>query len=212
MPLPEDPFTDSMTPHLQWFSQQCAYAQPAQHSNQSLLKHCKVLELQIVKLTSECNTLKLMFQQLASAVQLPQTDSLDLDYSPDSCQANHRKVSYLEDENGDPLTNMIVKAIWKLPHGAWAELVRCKLALKTWGKATATARQIVHTLMENTYPLFKFADDGWKFNYLMSMLYSAWRRNHINDDEDWKKKHVDNDDEEDKSNGYSSNTKGKKYK
>ncbi|KAG1823834.1 uncharacterized protein BJ212DRAFT_1326866 [Suillus subaureus] len=177
MPLPEDPFTDSMTPHLQWFPQQRAYMQPAQHSNQYLLEHCKTLELQIVKLTSERDTLKSMFQQLSSAVRLHQTDSLDLDCtlissvpatanrptrvthpkirfwtnddflgwldSPDGRRADRGKVPYLEDENGDPLTDPIVKSIRKLLRGAWAELVRRKLAPKTWGKATATARQIV---------------------------------------------------------------------
>ncbi|KAG1818007.1 uncharacterized protein BJ212DRAFT_1348239, partial [Suillus subaureus] len=179
-----------------------AYMQPAQHSNQYLLEHCKTLELQIVKLTSERDTL--------NAVRLHQTDSLDLDCtlissvpatanrptrvihpkirfwtnddflgwldSPDGRRADRGKVPYLEDENGDPLTDPIVKSIRKLLRGAWAELVRRKLAPKTWGKAAATARQIVHTLMENSHPLFKFADDGWKLDYLMSTSYSAWRR------------------------------------
>lgn len=210
--------------------------QPAQHSNQYLLEHCKTLELQIVKLTSERDTLKSMFQQLSSAVRLHQTDSLDLDCtlissvpatanrptrvthpkirfwtnddflgwldSPDGRRADRGKVPYLEDENGDPLTDPIVKSIRKLLRGAWAELVRRKLAPKMWGKATATARQIVHTLMENSHPLFKFADDGWKLDYLMSTSYSAWRRNHVDDDGDWKKKLVDDDDnDEDESSG-----------
>jgi hypothetical protein len=62
--------------------------------------------------------------------------------SPDGHHANHRKVPYLEDENGDPLTDMLIKAIQKLLCSAWAELIRCKLAPKTWGKASATARQV----------------------------------------------------------------------
>ncbi|KAG1811149.1 uncharacterized protein BJ212DRAFT_1375199, partial [Suillus subaureus] len=137
---------------------QRAYMQPAQHSNQYLLEHCKTLELQIVKLTSERDTLKSMFQQLSSAVRLHQTDSLDLDCtlissvpatanrptrvihpkirfwtnddflgwldSPDGRRADRGKVPYLEDENGDPLTDPIVKSIRKLLRGAWAELVR----------------------------------------------------------------------------------------
>ncbi|KAG2340045.1 hypothetical protein BDR05DRAFT_950679 [Suillus weaverae] len=117
-----------------------------------------MLELQIVKLSSEDDML--------------------------NCQADHGKVPYLKDENGDPLTDPIVKAIQKLLCGAWVELIRCKLTPKTWGKATPTARQIVHTLMENTRSLFKFTDNSWKLDYLMNMSYSAWQRNHIDDDGD----------------------------
>ncbi|KAG2747571.1 hypothetical protein P692DRAFT_20819488 [Suillus brevipes Sb2] len=175
-----------------------------------------MLEFQIVKLTGKCDTLKSIFQHLATTANRPTrithpkiqfwTNNNFLGWldSPDSRRADRRKVPYLEDENGDSLTNPIVKAIWKLLRGAWAELVRCKLAPKTWGKATATARQIVHTLMKNAHSLFKFADDSWKLNYLMSTSYSVWQRNHVDDDGDWKKKPADDD--EDKSSG------GKKHK
>ncbi|KAG1848683.1 hypothetical protein F4604DRAFT_1973491 [Suillus subluteus] len=249
MPLPEDPCTDSNTPHLQRLPQG-TYMQLMQENQQmlALREHCKVLELQIVKLTSERDTLKSMFQQLTSTIQLPPTDSgLKLDSiippvqpvakrptrlthpyvqfwtnedftawldSPDSLRANRGKVPYLEDKNGDPLTDTIIKAIWKLLRGAWAELIRRKLAPKTWGKASATARQVVHTLMENTYPLFKFkfADGGWKLDYLISTSYSAWRQNHVDDYGNWKKKNIDDEDEDEdeESSGCSSNAKGKK--
>ncbi|KAG2110474.1 hypothetical protein BD769DRAFT_1674633 [Suillus cothurnatus] len=52
--------------------------------------------------------------------------------SPDGRRANRGKVPYLEDENGDPLTDTLIKAIRKLLRGAWAELIRRKLAPKTW--------------------------------------------------------------------------------
>ncbi|KAG2340366.1 hypothetical protein BDR05DRAFT_950449 [Suillus weaverae] len=133
--------------------------------------------------------------------------------SPDGLRANRGKVPYLEDENGDPLTDTIIKSIWKLLHGAWAELIRRKLASKTWGKVSATARQVVHTLMENTYPLFKLSDNGWKLDYLISSSYSAWRQNHIDDYGNWKKKDIDDkEDENEESSGCSYNTKGKKCK
>jgi hypothetical protein len=188
-----------------------------------------------------------MFQQLASGIRLPQTDSgLELDSitppfqpitkrptrlthpcvqfwtnedftawldSPDGLRANRGKVPYLEDENGDPLTDTIIKSIRKLLRGAWAELIRRKLAPKTWGKASATARQVVHTLMENAFPLFKLSDSGWKLDYLISTSYSAWRRNHIDDYGNWKKKDIDDEEDDDEeSSGCSSNAKGKKRK
>ncbi|KAG2110429.1 hypothetical protein BD769DRAFT_1392240 [Suillus cothurnatus] len=62
IPLPEDPCTDSITPHssLQRLPQG-AYMQLMQENQQmlSLRERCKVLELQIVKLTSERDTLNL---------------------------------------------------------------------------------------------------------------------------------------------------------
>ncbi|KAG2076098.1 hypothetical protein BDR04DRAFT_1114684 [Suillus decipiens] len=51
------------------------------HENSQILalqEHCKVLEQQVLKLTTECDTVKAMFQQLANAVHLPHTDPLKL--------------------------------------------------------------------------------------------------------------------------------------
>jgi hypothetical protein len=129
------------------------------------------------------------------------------------------KIPYLEDENRDPVREKTVKAIRKLLRGGWSELLNRKLAPQSWGKATASARQLIHTLVENAYPLFKFADDGWKLDYLATTLYPSWRRNSLDGDNqksrDSVKKEDDDandDDDDDNDNNNSNNQTGKKRK
>ncbi|KAG1780069.1 hypothetical protein EV702DRAFT_1194835 [Suillus placidus] len=91
------------------------------------------------------------------------------------------KLAFLEDENGDPISETTIDAIRKALRAAWSELLSCKLAPLTWGKLTASGGQLVNTLMENAFPLFKFANNGWKLDYLATMSYSSWRRHHMDD-------------------------------
>ncbi|KAG1762518.1 hypothetical protein EDD22DRAFT_846982 [Suillus occidentalis] len=91
------------------------------------------------------------------------------------------KLAFLEDENGDPIAETTIDAIRKALRAAWSELLSRKLAPLTWGKLTASGGQLVNTLMENAFPLFKFANNGWKLDYLATMSYSSWRRHHMDD-------------------------------
>ncbi|KAG1781320.1 hypothetical protein EV702DRAFT_1042437 [Suillus placidus] len=91
------------------------------------------------------------------------------------------KLAFLEDENGDPISETTIDAIQKALRAAWSELLSRKLAPLTWGKLTASGGQLVNTLMENAFPLFKFANNGWKLNYLATMSYLSWRRHHMDD-------------------------------
>ncbi|KAG1760016.1 hypothetical protein EDD22DRAFT_848810 [Suillus occidentalis] len=170
MHLP-DPFPDSGPP-------QCQFHQGAyMHDHQALLECCKALELREIQLTTEHDTIRLMFEHLTSAVQLSKPDPFQLHDSKldnfiewldtaSSQMTDRRKIPYLKDENGDPVPKKTVKAIRKLLCSGWSELLNQKLAPQPWGKATASARQLIHMLVENAYPLFKFADDGWKLDYL----------------------------------------------
>ncbi|KAG1735429.1 hypothetical protein EDB19DRAFT_1830268 [Suillus lakei] len=131
---------------------------------------------------------------------------------------SHRgKLGYLEDENGGPIAATMVKGIRKALRAGWCELTNRKLAPKTWGVLSASGRKLIHTLMEDAYPLLKFADNGWKLEYLASTSYSAWRRTYLTDDGNWKSKNHDNEDEDesDDRNAGDSQTlslKGKKRK
>ncbi|KAG1830788.1 hypothetical protein EV424DRAFT_1374497 [Suillus variegatus] len=53
---------------------------------------------------------------------------------------------------------------------------------QSWGKVSASGRQLVHSLMEDTFPLFKFADNGWKLDFLATSSYPSWRRNNLDSD------------------------------
>ncbi|KAG2057378.1 hypothetical protein BDR06DRAFT_1036132 [Suillus hirtellus] len=178
-----DPFADSGP--LQRQFHQSAYMQ----DNQALRECCKALELQEIQLTTEHDTIKSMFEHLASAVQLSKPDPFKLHdskaiilTSPGSSRPTRKqypkirfwsqdnfmswlntassqttdrgKIPYLKDENGDPVPENTVKAIRKLLWGGWSELLNQKIAPQSWGKATASARQLIHTLMEDAYPFF----------------------------------------------------------
>ncbi|KAI6156858.1 hypothetical protein BKA82DRAFT_4345890 [Pisolithus tinctorius] len=174
----------------------------------------QLMEMQIVKLITECDTIKSAFEVLANAVQLAQADSLAVDplhfnvtplkpslatpashptptthpkicfwtqedwnawlVSPEAGQNPCGRYGYLEDSEGEPLTNAILKDAHKHAHGAWEELIQWNLAPKTWGKLGMTGRELFHHIMEMSYLLFKFANNGRKLDHLASNMYSAW--------------------------------------
>jgi hypothetical protein len=96
--------------------------------------------------------------------------------------ADRGKLPYLEDADGAPVPETTIKAIRKLLRGGWSELLSRKMAPQSWGKVSASGRQQVHSLMEGTFPLFKFADNGWKLDYLATSSYPSWRRNNLDSD------------------------------
>lgn len=96
--------------------------------------------------------------------------------------ADRGKLPYLEDADGDPVPETTIKAIRKLLRGGWSELLSRKMAPQSWGKVSASGRQLVHSLMEDTFPLFKFADNGWKLDFLATSSYPSWRRNNLDSD------------------------------
>ncbi|KAG2349711.1 hypothetical protein BDR05DRAFT_943602 [Suillus weaverae] len=114
------------------------------------------------------------------------------------------KLGYLEDENGGPIATTMVKGIHKA--------LRADL-----GVVSASGHKLIHTLMEDTYPLLKFADNGWKLEYLASTSYSAWHRTYLTDDGNWKLKNHDNEDKDESEDGNTGDSqtlslKGKKHK
>ncbi|KAG1745054.1 uncharacterized protein EDB91DRAFT_1080562 [Suillus paluster] len=127
------------------------------------------------------------------------------------------KLGYLEHENGGSIPATMVKGIQKALHAGWCELTNRKLAPKTWGVLSASGRKLIHTLMEDAYPLLKFANDGWKLEYLASTSYSAWRRTYLTDNGNWKLKNHGNEDEDESDDGNAGDSqtlslKGKKCK
>ncbi|KAG1833179.1 hypothetical protein EV424DRAFT_1623364 [Suillus variegatus] len=214
-PLP-DPFADSASPRYQFH--QGAYMQDSQQF-QALLERCRALELREVQLTTERDTIKAMFEHLASSVRSSHSDPSQLRHSDstiicpasgDSTRPTHQlypsisfwtqddymewletassrtadrgKLPYLEDADGDPVPETTIKAIRKLLRGGWSELLSRKMAPQSWGKVSASGRQLVHSLMEDTFPLFKFADNGWKLDFLATSSYPSWHRNNLDSD------------------------------
>ncbi|KAG2152969.1 hypothetical protein DEU56DRAFT_958276 [Suillus clintonianus] len=237
-PLPDDLF-ESGTSHGQCIPQPVFHQGAYIHDRQQitvLQGRCKMLELEVVKLTTERDSIKEMFERLASSTgRLQQADPLQLNaplipISPTDSQrpsrATHPNVRfwdqidfqkwcdtpagqghssspvnlvYLEDENGRTVSSRTIKSIRRVLRGGWSELVTRKIAPHSWGKLSASGRQLIHTFMEHEFPLFKLANNGWKLDHLATTTYPAWRRNNLDANGDWKsggniKKEDDNDD------------------
>ncbi|KAI5997086.1 hypothetical protein EDD15DRAFT_2194754 [Pisolithus albus] len=123
--------------------------------------------------------------------------------SPEGQTSKRGTLGYLEDEDGNPPSLKTGKAIRRLLRGGWAELVKQKLAPKSWGRLPASGRKFIHDLMENAYLMFRFATNGWKLDYLASTTYPAWRKVHLDENGKWKVRKVkglkteDDDDNDD---------------
>ncbi|KAG2062346.1 hypothetical protein BDR06DRAFT_1027887 [Suillus hirtellus] len=210
---------------------QCQFHQGAyMQDNQALHECCKALELREIQLTTECDTIKLMFEHLASAVQLSKPDSFKLHdlkaiilTSPGSshptCKqypkiwfwsqdnfiswldtassqtTDCRKIPYLKDENGDPVPENTVKAICKLLQGGWSELLNQKIAPQSLGEGNCFCETAYTHADGRHIPIFKFADDGWKLDYLTTTSYPSWCHNNL--DNSVKKEDDDDNDNND---------------
>ncbi|KAI6154772.1 hypothetical protein BKA82DRAFT_41403, partial [Pisolithus tinctorius] len=119
--------------------------------------------------------------------------------SPKACLGNQGKYAFLKDENGKALPSETVKVIHKAVHAGWTELVNCSIALKTWGKASASACQTFHTILEHEFLIFKLAENGWKLEYLCTKTYSAWCKHHLNENGQWKMAVKEEDDSDEDS-------------
>jgi hypothetical protein len=107
--------------------------------------------------------------------------------SPEADHTNRGKLPFLEDENGNPISGVMVEPIRKALRAAWSELASRDLAPPSWGKLTASGVQLMNSIMENAYPLFKLANNGWKLDYLATSSYSSWHRNHFDALGDYRK-------------------------
>ncbi|KAI5991909.1 hypothetical protein EDD15DRAFT_2197341 [Pisolithus albus] len=127
--------------------------------------------------------------------------------SPEGQTSKRGTLGYLEDKDGNPPSLKTGKAIRRLLRGGWAELVKQQLAPKSWGRLPASGCKFIHDLMENAYPMFRFATNGWKLDYLASTTYPAWRKVHLDENGRWKVRKVkglkteDDDDDDNDSTG-----------
>ncbi|KAI6115505.1 hypothetical protein EDD16DRAFT_1520668 [Pisolithus croceorrhizus] len=141
-----------------------------------------------VKVMSEHDTIKYLFDQLMNMIKLPtcnlslmKTDYNDWLDSAEATGSNHSLYAYLEDENGNVPKSKTLGKIHRALCAGWQELGQHGMALDTWGKASTSMLQFICLQMEKEFPLFKLADNGWKLEYICTKMYSAWRKHHLDD-------------------------------
>lgn len=78
-----------------------------------------------------------------------------------------------------------LKSIRKTIRGGWAELVTKSMAPKSWGKANASAKDIVYALAYKAFPFLQLAENNWKIELLCSLNYPGWVRNNLDDTGNW---------------------------
>ncbi|KAG1864468.1 hypothetical protein C8R48DRAFT_672543 [Suillus tomentosus] len=91
-------------------------------------------------------------------------------------------MAFLEDEDGEPITEELLDIIRKTIRGLWFEFGVKGLLATTWSKIIHSTRILFHSIMEERHPLFRLAMDGWKLDLLCSIAYPSWRKNHLDAD------------------------------
>ncbi|KAG2066715.1 hypothetical protein BDR04DRAFT_1159977 [Suillus decipiens] len=158
------------------------------------------LQLELLQAKTGFSTLEAAFQELTHSVQLINADPMNFtstgislmapptkklppinkDNYPD--KGKHGPAAFLEDDNGEPITEESLDTIRKMIRGLWFEFTVKGLLATTWSKTIHSMRTLFHSIMEEKHPLFRLAIDGWKLDLLCSTAYPSWRKNHLDAD------------------------------
>ncbi|KAG9312820.1 hypothetical protein JVU11DRAFT_6237 [Chiua virens] len=160
----------------------------------------KELEIENAKLSTECTTLRKVIDRYGGI----ETDRPTKETHPHikfwTLAAYHEwllkpeaqsgvfgKEPYLEEENGDPVSDHRLSDIRERIRKGWAELVNIGRAPAVWGELDQTGRDTFHKCVEEKFPLFKCAENGWKLERIARLSYSAWHGHHVGEDGKWLK-------------------------
>ena len=108
-------------------------------------------------------------------------------HSPEAQNSNRGLYTYMEEEDGTVPDSEKLGNMCTALRAAWTDLTQRDLAPGTWGKASTRAWSFVHSTMEEAYPIFKFAEGGWKLETLCTNMYSSWRLKRLDNDGKLKK-------------------------
>lgn len=70
------------------------------------------------------------------------------------------------------------------------------MAPKSWGKANASAKELVHSLTYKAFPFLQLAKNNWKIELLCSLDYPGWVRNNLDNKGNWLTSHKVKQEEE----------------
>ncbi|KIK17039.1 hypothetical protein PISMIDRAFT_15388 [Pisolithus microcarpus 441] len=166
-----------------------------------LQDHCNMLERHLVKVMTERDTIKNLFDQLANTMKLPTCD-------PNLLLSGNLPVptlSSVDEKRPTHETHPNVRFWTKTDYNNWLDspeaagsnrglyayledengdvpksetLGKIRKALQA---GCTSALQFIRLQTEKEFPLFKLADNGWKLEYICTKTYSAWRKHHLDD-------------------------------
>ena len=97
--------------------------------------------------------------------------------------------AFIEDEQGNTVPIVTLKAIRKTIWGCWAEVIVKGMAPKSWGKANASAKEVIFSLAYKSFPFLQLAENDWKIDLLCSVNYPGWVCNNLDDKWNWVASH-----------------------
>ena len=95
------------------------------------------------------------------------------------------RFAFIEDKQGNTVSNVTLKAIHKTIWGCWAKLIIKGMAPKSWGKANASAKEVVFFLTYKSFPFPQLAENNWKIDLLCSVDYLGWVHNNLDNKGNW---------------------------
>ncbi|KAG1720846.1 hypothetical protein EDB19DRAFT_1917696 [Suillus lakei] len=93
-----------------------------------------------------------------------------------------RPAAFLEDKNGEAITEESLDIIRKTIRSLWFEFAVKGLLATSWSKTMHSTRTLFCSIMEEKHPLFRLVTDGWKLDLLCSTAYPSWHKNHLDAD------------------------------
>jgi len=70
------------------------------------------------------------------------------------------KFAFIEVKEGNVVSDHTLKVIRKTICGCWAELVSKSMTPKSWGKANASAKDLIYSLTYKAYPFLQLAKNN----------------------------------------------------
>ena len=93
--------------------------------------------------------------------------------------SDERRHNYIEDVNGNPVTD---ERLWQISAKArkiWQSLQKANLAPSTWLKIDNDAYEYFKSEMLNEFTEFQLCEGSWKLDRWATLNYSSWTNNHL---------------------------------
>jgi hypothetical protein len=84
---------------------------------------------------------------------------------------------FLEDKNGDPVSDTEKKAISSIAGAFWWYLLENEKAPETFRRANLGVKLQWRMLMESNFECFRYCDNHWKVEQYWSNNYTSWMKN-----------------------------------
>ena len=83
-------------------------------------------------------------------------------------------LSYMEDENGNQVSDKTKKATRATAKGFFEQLLQDNNAPAAWGSAPLSTRNKLINILESEFPFLRFCEGHWKANQVATNSYSQW--------------------------------------